>query len=136
MDSKRNEIQSALEWELSRARSEGRAPTVMSVANRAGVDRSTLYRYYPDIVARLRPNREKKTAREIDQLRIKCRLLSDRLKKEKQINSALAQACTELGVELLELRNSMQDERLAMRTRIEHLEGKLTGMEKVTLIRK
>ena len=117
----------------SRAHKE-RSPTIAAVAARAGISRSSIYRFHPGIVAQIRALNGQRDARKQDQLRVKAQLLAAQLKLEQQFSRALARACVELAAQKAELREQFEDERLSLQLKVEHLEAQIRGTRHLRVI--
>ena len=119
----------------SRAHAE-RKPTIAAVAARAGISRSSMYRFHPGIVAQIRSLTGDRDARKQDQLRVKAQLLATQLKSERQFIRALARACAELAAEKAALQEQFENERLSLQLKVAHLEKQLQGRRNVTILRR
>jgi hypothetical protein len=120
---------------LFKARAEGtHRPSVASVAARAGISRSSMYRFHTDVVAQIQAlSAPKQTVRQ-DALRTKMRLLAQQLRSEKDLTRALARACAELSAEKMALAEQLDEERLRFSLRLEAVQKKLRGAKPVTLV--
>lgn len=120
---------------LVKARAEGtRGPSVASVAARAGISRSSMYRFHIDVVAQIQALSAPKQAARQDALRTKTRLLAQQLRSEKELTRALARACAELSAEKMALAEQLEEERLRFSLRLEALQKKLRGRQVVSLV--
>lgn len=100
MSATHDTVQSAFEALLVRARRDGtRPPTIVSVAEQAGISRSSMYRFHADVVLRIQPLANSKRALHQNAMQTKVRLLARQLKAEKDLSKALARACAELAAE-------------------------------------
>jgi len=117
----------------ARARKE-RSPTIADVAARAGISRSSMYRFHPGIVAQIRALNGQRDARKQDQLRVKAQLLASQLKSERQLSSALARACAELAAEKGALQEQFEDEKLSLQLRVDRLEKQLQGRKHLRVL--
>lgn len=112
----------------------GRAPTVASVAARASISRSSMYRFHADIVARIQALSDPQRAAQQNVLRAKVRLTARQLKAEKELTKALARACAELAAEKMALAEQLEEEGLRFTLRLEALQKKLRGTKHVRLL--
>jgi hypothetical protein len=76
-----------------------RSPMIAAIAARAGVSRSSIYRFHPGVVAQIRALNGEHDSRKQDQLRVKAQLLATQLRSEKELTRALARSCAELAAE-------------------------------------
>jgi len=128
-------VQRAFDALLAKARAEGtRGPTVISVAARASISRSSMYRFHADIVAQIKALSTPKQAAGQDTLRTKLRLLVRQLKSEKDLTKALARACAELAAEKAALAEQLEEEQLRFSLRLEALQKKLRGVKPARLL--
>jgi AcrR family transcriptional regulator len=128
-------VQRAFEALLIKARTEGlRAPTVASIAARAGISRASMYRFHPDVVARIQALSAPSQTAQHDAIRAKVRLLTGQLKAEKDLTKALARACAELAAEKVAFTEQLEEERLRFTLRLENLQKKLRGIKPVRLL--
>jgi AcrR family transcriptional regulator len=117
------EVQRAFDALLIKARAEGgRAPTVAGVAARAGISRSSMYRFHGDVVARIQALSDPRRNTRQDALHAKVRLLAQQLKAERELTRALARACAELAAEKVALNEQLEEERVRFRLRLESLQ--------------
>lgn len=127
-------VQSAFDTLLLKARKDGtRGPTVASVAERASISRSSMYRFHTDVVERIQALSAPKRAMQQNVLRTKVQLLDRQLKAEKNLSKALARACAELAAEKAMLSEELEDERLRFTLRLEALQKELRGVRPVRL---
>lgn len=129
MNDSDGDVQRAFDALLIKARAEGgRAPTVAGVAASAGISRSSMYRFHAEVVARIQTlSAPKRNARQ-DALHAKVRLLTQRLKAERELTKALARACAELAAEKLALTEQLDEERVRFRLRLETLQKTSRGV--------
>jgi phage I-like protein len=128
MSARHDEVHRAFEALSLKARTgEARAPTVASVAARANISRSSMYRFHPEVVARIQALSAPMRAAQRDTLRAKARLLGRQLQAERELAKALARACAELAAEKTALTEFLEEERLRSTLRIESLQKKLRG---------
>lgn len=128
-------VQRAFDALLLKARTEGaRAPTVTAVAARASLSRSSMYRFYPDVVARIQALSAPSRTLRRDMLHTKIQMLTRLLKAEKDLTKALARACAELAAEKIAMVEQLEDERLSFNLRVEHLQKQLQGRKHVRVI--
>ena len=111
------------------------SPTIATVAARAGISRSSMYRFHPSVVAQIRILTGHRDARKQDQLRVKAQLLAAQFRSERQFSRALARACAELAAEKAALQEQLEDERLSLQLKVDRLEKQLQGRKKLTLLR-
>jgi hypothetical protein len=120
---------------LVKARAEGtRRPSVAAVAARAGISRSSMYRFHTDVVAQIQALSVPRQIARQDTLRTKTRLLAQQLQTEKDLTRALARACAELAAEKMALAEQLDEERLRFSLRLEALQRKLRGRRVVSLV--
>jgi hypothetical protein len=136
MSSNSDVVQRAFELLLVQSRThQERPPTIAAVAARAGIARSSIYRFHPTVVAQIRTLTGRRDSTKQDQLRVKAQLLAAQLQSEKELTRALARACAELAAEKATLEEQLDDERLSFQLRIDSLEKKLRGSNVVKLLR-
>lgn len=136
MSAHNDAVQRAFESLLVEAREHKElSPTIVAVAARAGIARSSLYRFHPGVVAQIRALTGQRDAKKQDQLRAKAQLLAGQLKSERQLTAALARACAELAAEKVALEEQFEDERMSLQLRISYLEKQLQGRKNVTILR-
>lgn len=134
MNASDDPVQRVFEVLLVKARAEGaRGPSVASVAARAQISRSSMYRFHSDVVAQIQALSAPKQIARQDALRTKMRLLSQQLQSEKELTRALARACAELSAEKMRLTEQLEEERLRFSLRLEALQKKLRGVKHVRL---
>jgi hypothetical protein len=133
----RERVLQAFDTELAKARTENRKfPTAASIAKLAGISRSSIYKFHPGIVDRIRELQGDRYDNKLQQLRLKVTVLRDRLQREKDTVAALARACAEVAAERDEIRETLEDEKLGLRLQIEHLRRQLQGQRNVRTITK
>jgi AcrR family transcriptional regulator len=130
------EVQRAFEALLIKARAEGRhAPTVAGVAARAGISRSSMYRFHAEVVARIQGlSAPQRTARQ-GALHAKVRLLTQQLEAQRELTKALAQACAELAAEKVALNEQLEEERLRFGLRLESVQKTSRGVKAFRVVR-
>lgn len=134
MSAIRDRVQRAFESLLVKARMEhSRLPTVASVAARAGIARSSMYRFHAGVVGQIQSLSRDREAAKYNQLRLKVEILSQQLRSERDLTKALARACAELAAQKAALVEQLQDERVSFQLQVEHLQTKLGGERVVTL---
>lgn len=112
----------------------GKPLSVTELAELAKLSRSTIYRYYPDVLDKLKETRAPCAQYRRDSTSLKLRLLRDRLAGQKQLSGALAKACVELLAELAELREDIREQVEAHRLRVASLERRLRSEARVSSI--
>jgi len=133
--SSEDQVRSAFESLRVEARGKKTAPpSVAAVAARAGISRSSMYRFHPTVVAEIRAANGARDAKKQDQLRLKVQLLASQLKAEKRLSAALARACAELATQKAVLAEELADARLSAQLRVQHLENQLQGRKNVRLL--
>ncbi len=130
------DVQRAFDALLIKARAGGgRAPTVAGVAARAGISRSSMYRFHAEVVARIQGLSAPKQHVRQDAVHAKVRLLGQQLKSERELTKALASACAELAAEKVALNEQLEEERLRFRLRLESLQKTSRGARAFRLVR-
>jgi hypothetical protein len=131
-----DEVQRAFDTLLIKARAEGGwTPTVAAVAARAGISRSSMYRFHSEVVARIQALSSPQRNARHDALHAKVRLLAQQLKAERELTKALARACGELAAEKVALDEQLEEERLRFRLRLESLQKTSRGVRAFRVIR-
>ena len=59
---------------------------------------------------------------------------NEQLKREKELCAALARACAEFAAEKAATKEDLDDERLSLQLRVDHLEKQLRGKKNVRLL--
>lgn len=135
MSTHNDAVQRAFESLLVQARAhKQRGPTVAAVAARAGISRSSMYRFHPAVVAQIQAANGVRDAKKHDHLRLKAQLLVSQLKSERELSRALARACAELAAEKAAIEDRLEDERLSLQLRIGQLEQQLQGKKNVRVL--
>jgi hypothetical protein len=128
-------VQRAFESLLVQSRThKERSPTIAAVAARAGITRSSIYRFHPGVVAQIRALNGERDSRKQDQLRVKAQLLAAQLRSERELTRALARACAELAAEKAAMKEEFEDVKLSLQLRVEHLERQLRGGSTIRLL--
>lgn len=99
---------------------------VTHIAKAVGVSRSTLYKYYPDVVAIIRQSRSPSLQKNDTQSTLKLSLLKEKVKDQKSLIDTLSNICSAQLVEILELRASYQDQLELKSLRIKALEAEIS----------
>lgn len=102
-----------------------RIVTVSALANSAGLSRTALYKTYPDVIEYMRAKCKSETPDKSAIDSIKIRVLKDRCRRAHEINKSLARACSDLIVEIAELKRSHEALNQEKDLRISYLEDKL-----------
>jgi hypothetical protein len=135
MSTNRDVVQRAFESLLVQSRThKERSPTIAAVAARAGISRSSIYRFHPGVLAQIRTLNGERDSRKQDQLRVKAQLLAAQLRSERELTRALARACAELAAEKAAMKEEFEDEKLSLQLRVEHLEMQLRGGSAIRLL--
>ncbi|WMI99769.1 helix-turn-helix domain-containing protein [Pseudomonas chlororaphis subsp. aurantiaca] len=103
---------------------------VTHIARAVGVSRSTLYKYYPDVVAIIRQSRSPSLLKRDTQSTLKLSLLKAKVKDQKTLIDTLSNICSAQLVEILELRASYQDQLELKSLRIKALEAEISKVSK------
>jgi len=129
-------VQHAFEALLIEARAKGaRPPTVASIAARANISRSSMYRFHSDVVSQIQALGAPTRAVRQGAQNAKMRLLAQQLRAERDLTKALGRACAELAAEKIRLAEQLEEERLRFTLRLEALQKKLRGTKHVRLLR-
>jgi hypothetical protein len=88
-----------------------------------------LYRYHPNVAALIQAPDGHRDTRRDEQLRLKVRLLTEQLRREKEGSAALVRTCAELAAGKEAMEDQFEDERLSLQIRVERLEKGLRGSE-------
>lgn len=113
----------------------GDAITVSALANTAGISRSTIYKYYPDVLALLRSQQESiVTVSSANDLR-KIDLIKHQLSKSKDLVLYLSNICSNQLIEISELEEAIDQIQKSNSARVSYLESKIAKLEKNTLRR-
>lgn len=125
-------------WEcLAKLKASQDTLTVTDLAKVAGISRSTLYKYYPEVVATIRHPQNLDNLKPTREAAIKIRILKNKLKDQKTLIDTLANICSAQLIELLELHASYQDQLELKYLRITALEKQISTktIHNVKLIR-
>lgn len=106
---------------------------ITSLARAVNLTRSSIYKYYPDIVELVRIYNSGIDAEPKRQQELKVHLLKRQLSDRKYLVSVLAKACSELLVELEDARRDYEDEIKSKNLMILFLEKQLAESKVVRL---
>ena len=107
--------------------------SITSLASAVNLTRSSLYKYYPDIVDLVRVYNSGVNVEPKRQQELKVHLLKSQLSDRKYLVSVLAKACSELLVELEDARRDYEDEIKSKNLMILFLEKQLAESKVVRL---
>lgn len=107
--------------------------SITSLASAVNLTRSSLYKYYPDIVDLVRVYNSGVNVEPKRQQELKVHLLKSQLSDRKYLVSVLAKACSELLVELEDLRRDYEDVIKSKNLMISFLEKQLAEAKIVRL---
>ncbi|WP_090361430.1 hypothetical protein [Pseudomonas coleopterorum] len=99
--------------------------TITGLARSVNLCRSSFYKYYPDIVALIKLHNSGADVQPKKQQELKAHLLRAQLTHQKELVSALTKACSELLVELEDVRRDCADEVRSKDLMINFLEQQL-----------
>lgn len=123
MSTKSDAVRRAFERQLIDARAGGQAPpSVASIATAVGISRSSMYRFHPEVVARIQALAGVRQDEKHEQLRLKSHLLAEQLNAEKALTRALARVVAELAAEKEAMREDFEDTKAHLELRIERLQ--------------
>ena len=107
--------------------------TVAGLARAAGISRSSLYKYYPDILALImkKPSGRKQFA--YGDYDIKQDMLRGQLLKNKELVSCLSNICSNQLVEIAELSEHILHLERTSQAKIAYLQAELASMQKSPL---
>lgn len=107
--------------------------TVAALARAAGISRSSLYKYYPDILALIvkKPNGRRDFAS--GDYDIKQDMLRGQLVKNKELVSCLSNICSNQLVEIAELSEHILHLERTSQAKIAYLQAELASMQKSPL---
>ncbi|WP_426143810.1 TetR/AcrR family transcriptional regulator [Pseudomonas sp. DWP3-1-2] len=107
----------------------GKSVTVSALAEAAGVSRSTIYKYYPDVLTLLRGQHQ--TSTEVDSARDmnKIDLIRRQLSKNKELVAYLSNICSNQLIEIYELEETLDQVQKASNARLAYLESKIAKLE-------
>ncbi|MGV6398106.1 hypothetical protein ACTUVN_004783 [Pseudomonas caspiana] len=125
MSNSRNNILIVLENSIAKG---GGKLSVASLAKEARISRSTIYKYYPDIVLKVKRHNGDQFKFDKDADELKKSILSRQLKESKQIIAALAKACSEQLIKLIECNSRHIDELESRDLKILYLEKKIQSL--------
>lgn len=100
-------------------------PNITMLANMAGVSRSTLYKYYPDLVAKLRSEKSRSEVPPIERQALKINILQRKFEQQKNLVASLTRICTEQLVEIFELNAAHRDDLEMRDLKIAFLESQI-----------
>mgnify|MGYP000021658253 CR=1 FL=1 len=99
--------------------------TVTGLARSVNLSRSSFYKYYPDIVALIKLHNSGADVQPKKQQELKVHLLKSKLAHQKELVSALTKACSELLVELEDVRRDFADDVRSKELMIKFLDEQL-----------
>lgn len=107
--------------------------TVSRLAIEAGVSRSTLYKYYPEVVVRIRQPQNLLDLKPSTELALKVSILRKKLQDQKSLIDTLAIVCSAQLSEIAEMHASYQDQLRLKSLKISALETELSTPSKRTV---
>ncbi|PZX01979.1 hypothetical protein DFS28_101329 [Pseudomonas sp. 478] len=130
MNDTRVKIQTSLEVLL---KSDTSQLSVTALAIMSGVSRSSLYKYYPDIVTKLKAVQSRGGIPTIELQGLKVSILKKKLEDQKKLVAALARVCSEQLIEISELIAKSRDDNELRDLKIAFLESQLAKTTKPIL---
>ncbi len=119
---------------LERLSVDGLTPvTVVQLATAVGLSRSSLYKYYPDVIAKLRLKSAPGQNNRCSQEALKISLLKSRVVDQKSLIDTLATICSNQLIEFIEFKAASSDEADALKLKIAFLERELAKLKKPSL---
>ncbi|WP_116799872.1 TetR/AcrR family transcriptional regulator [Pseudomonas syringae] len=109
--------------------------TVSALAKAAGISRSTIYKYYPDILDMLQSQNTPFTTAKQTEASVKMDLMKRRLAKSKELIAYLSNICSNQMVEIAELEEFIDQLQKTSAAKISYLESKIAKLEIVPLKR-
>ncbi|WP_395601644.1 TetR/AcrR family transcriptional regulator [Pseudomonas sp. A1230] len=107
--------------------------SVTLLASESGVSRSSLYKYYPDIIAKLKADHDRKEIPTIELQGLKLSILRQKLEEQRDLVTALTRICSEQMIEISELNARLHDEKESKDLKIAFLESQLAKGNKPKL---
>ncbi|MFC6336173.1 TetR family transcriptional regulator [Pseudomonas sp. CCM 7891] len=109
--------------------------TVSALAKAAGISRSTIYKYYPDILDMLQSQNTPFTTAKRTEASVKIDLMKRRLAKSKELIAYLSNICSNQMVEIAEQEELIDQLQKTSAAKISYLESKIAKLEIVPLKR-
>lgn len=107
--------------------------TVSALAKAAGISRSTIYKYYSDVIEIIGANKTKIPAVAKNEDVKKVDLMRRQLIKNKEITCYLTNICSNQLVEISELKGALEELERNTSAKIAYLESKIAKLEKSPL---
>ncbi|ONH39096.1 hypothetical protein BLL38_21280 [Pseudomonas gessardii] len=107
--------------------------SVTLLASESGVSRSSLYKYYPDIIAKLKADHDRKEIPPIELQGLKLSILRQKLEEQRDLVTALTRICSEQMIEISELNARLHDEKESKDLKIAFLQSQLAKGNKPKL---
>lgn len=104
--------------------------TVSALAKAAGISRSTIYKYYSDVIEIIGVNKTKASAVAQNGNLKKVDMMRRQLIKSKEITCYLTNVCTNQLIEISELKSAFEELERKASAKIAYLESKIAKLEK------
>ena len=104
--------------------------TVSALAKAAGISRSSIYKYYPDVLDAIDRAKANMSSSVRNESIHKIDLMRSQLVKSKELVSYLTNICTNQLIEISELKISLRDLESNTTAKISYLHSKLSKLEK------
>jgi hypothetical protein len=99
--------------------------TVSQLARSVGVSRSTIYKYYPEVVLRVKKLSGEAVEDSLFNFHLKNKLATNKLQDNRKLISALVKICSDQLVEMEQLKSRHRDEIESRDLKITYLQGKV-----------
>lgn len=101
--------------------------TVSKLATEVGISRSTLYKYYPEVVERIRQPQDLRSLRTSMESDLKVSILRKKIRDQKSLIDTLALVCSSQLSEIADLHASYQDQLSLKSLKISALETEISA---------
>ncbi|MDI2589818.1 TetR/AcrR family transcriptional regulator [Pseudomonas sp. 681] len=107
--------------------------SITALSKIAKISRSSIYKYYPDIVIKVRGGASEFSLSNIEKISLKLYILKKQLKEQRVLVGMLTNVCSEQLVEIIELNAKYLDALESKNLQITFLESALAKSKKVVL---
>ncbi|MDD1981808.1 helix-turn-helix domain-containing protein [Pseudomonas asiatica] len=107
--------------------------TILSLSAAVGISRSTIYKYYPDVVDRVRSIKHRSNFRGQESIALKASKLSQKVRNLESLVTTLTNVCSSQLSEISEIRLSYEDIIEGQKMKIAFLERELKKTKRPSL---
>lgn len=107
--------------------------SITELSKKARISRSSLYKYYPDIVIKARGEVNKTSLSNLEKISLKLVILKKQLVEQKALVAMLTKVCSDQLVEIIEIQAKYTDALESKNLQITYLESALIKSKKVVL---